>query len=313
MEFSIVDESVKEDGFVFIKDGFSVGKSANTEAVLDKLSPHGIITPRDEYFTIDGTDFYNYNFNDAAALGDCSHCFHPAATDSGARTVTTKNLTFDATVNKKIKYQYPFRGIFLDADGSLTGLGAKTWATANWKHNEQPECTKNVAVYDGIICPASQQVRRIAFHAMEPSHFSNMPMKFAQYDDATISKMSEEEKKTYLKTESNFSNVPFKAKLDPSSAWAMPFVTGHKYRAHWDQGQLDFTRMRIEVSNRWEETDKHVLFNMPFVDDREAVDFFGKYNGSYNADKDGALYYKNGSLTNNAESAWLSGYNVVDN
>jgi hypothetical protein len=71
--------------------------------------------------------------------------------------------------------------------------------------------------------------------------------------------------------------------------------------------------MRIEVSNRWEENDKNVLFNMPFVDDREAVDFFGKYGGNYAADKDGALYFKNGSLTDNAPTAWLSGYNVVDN
>jgi len=52
---------------------------------------------------------------------------------------------------------------------------------------------------------------------------------------------------------------------------------------------------------------------MPFVDNREAIDFFGKYGGNYNSDKDGALYFKNKSLTDNAESAWLSGYNVVDN
>lgn len=56
-----------------------------------------------------------------------------------------------------------------------------------------------------------------------------------------------------------------------------------------------------------------MLFNMPFVDDREAIDFFGKYGGSYNADKDGSLYFPNKSLTDNAESTWLSGYNVVDN
>jgi hypothetical protein len=71
---------------------------------LDNASPHGIITPRTENFVIQNTKFYNYNWKDAAALGTCSHCFHPAATDSGARTVTLKNLSYDTTVAKRIKY-----------------------------------------------------------------------------------------------------------------------------------------------------------------------------------------------------------------
>jgi len=37
-------------------------------------------------------------------------------------------------------YQEPRREIILDLDGSLTGLGANSWATAYWKHNEVPEC-----------------------------------------------------------------------------------------------------------------------------------------------------------------------------
>jgi len=65
----------------------------------------------------------------------------------------SSGLTFDAnTVPKKVWYQYPFRGIWNDQDGSLTGLGANSWATAYFKFNEQNECTKDLAVYDGIIC-----------------------------------------------------------------------------------------------------------------------------------------------------------------
>lgn len=64
-----------------------IGKTANTEDKLDWASPHGIITPRTDGFTIKGVKFFNFNWNNAAGLGTCSHCFHPAATDSGARTV----------------------------------------------------------------------------------------------------------------------------------------------------------------------------------------------------------------------------------
>ena len=73
--------------------------------MLDNAKPHGIITPRTENFRIEGTKFFNFNWNEAATLGTCSHCFHPASTDSGARTVKVSNLVFDAaSVTKKIRY-----------------------------------------------------------------------------------------------------------------------------------------------------------------------------------------------------------------
>ena len=96
-----------------------IGKTLNTEPLLDIASPHGIIGPRSNGFTIKNVKFYDMDFNNAAALGTCSHCFHPAATDSGARTVRTSKLDFINTP-RRIRYQLPFRGIFLDNDGSLS-------------------------------------------------------------------------------------------------------------------------------------------------------------------------------------------------
>ena len=71
-------------------------------------------------------------------MGDCSHCFVVCkSSDSGARTNFVSGLYFDpTTVPKKIWYQVPHRGIFYDLDGSLTGKGAGSWATAYFKHNE---------------------------------------------------------------------------------------------------------------------------------------------------------------------------------
>lgn len=91
------------DGRAMVDGGLIIGKSANTETFLEMGSPHGIISPRSEMFSIKNVKFHNFNFNDAAALGDCSHCFHPAATDPGARTTTVSGLSF-TNVNKKIKY-----------------------------------------------------------------------------------------------------------------------------------------------------------------------------------------------------------------
>lgn len=104
--------------------------------MLDAGSPHGIIGPRTENFVVKGVKFYNWDWSDAAALGSCSHCFHPASTDQGARTVTYSDLFFDPdTVPRRIRYGEPWNAIFFDKDGTLTGLGANTWATFGYLHH----------------------------------------------------------------------------------------------------------------------------------------------------------------------------------
>ena len=81
MEFSET-QYVPLDDYTKVVGGLVVGKSANgVESDILNASPHGIIGPRSEWFGIEGTKFYNFNFNDAAALGDCSHCWHTASTD----------------------------------------------------------------------------------------------------------------------------------------------------------------------------------------------------------------------------------------
>ena len=252
MEFSLTEDI--EDGWAKIVGGLVVGRSENSDAELDGLSvgPHGIITPRTENFSVEGTSFFNFDFwEDGAALGTCSHCFHGAATDSGARTVTVKSLTFDRSVPKRIRYQYPFRAIFYDLDGSLTGQSKKSWATPYWKHNEQPECSVSLDQHDGIVCPRSVQVRRVAFHGYEPGSFQHAELRITRLEPDDEERMADNGSlEAYLDDKENYSNVPFKPKLKPSNGWAMPYVTGHRYRIHWGSG-LDFTRMKVEVSERW--------------------------------------------------------------
>ena len=101
MEFSDA-RYVALDDYTKVVGGLVVGRSANTESTGDTTF-RGIIGPRSEWLRIEGTSFYNMNFGSAAALGDCSHCFHGASTDSGARTYTTKRLEF-TDVPRRIRY-----------------------------------------------------------------------------------------------------------------------------------------------------------------------------------------------------------------
>jgi len=180
IEVSLTD--VTMDGTAQINGAVVIGHSINADSRTTSTFSHGIITPRYENFQVHNVHFHNFDVAGKAAIGSCSHCFHSAATDSGARTVTFSNLQFDSSVTKKIQYQYPFKDIFYDLDGTLTGLGAKSWATPYFAFNEQPECQVDLAIYDGLLCNSSVQVRRIAFHKYAPSYFEFQPLLITQMD-----------------------------------------------------------------------------------------------------------------------------------
>jgi hypothetical protein len=43
-----------------------------------------------------------------------------------------------------------------------------------------------------------------------------------------------------------------------------------------------------------------VLFNLPYTENYEAIDFFGKYSANFATDGTGSLYFDNQSLANTA-------------
>jgi hypothetical protein len=130
-----------------------VGRTSNTEGKLDAASPRGIITPRTDNFLVTGVRFFNYNWNSAALVGSCSHCFHGAATDNGARTIKFSNLTIDyPTVTRIMNYQFPFKAIFHDLDGTLTQKGAGSWATPDYQSHNWTGCELNSTYYGGWFC-----------------------------------------------------------------------------------------------------------------------------------------------------------------
>jgi hypothetical protein len=117
------------------------GRTSNTEERLNGASPRGVMTPRQDGLTVSDVKFYNYDWNDAAAVSTCSHCFHSGSTDSGARTTHFNQIYYDAaTVPRKIRYQPPLKAILHDEDGTLLGRGADAFASYYYEHHNQPEC-----------------------------------------------------------------------------------------------------------------------------------------------------------------------------
>lgn len=172
IEFSEIEDVA--DGYAKVEGGMIIGNTGHNDedGIITGSRCWGLIGPRTENFTVEGVSFYEFDYMDSGALSACSHCFHPASTDSGGRTYTVSGLVFDdATVPRRIKWQETFREIIHDLDGSLTGLGPDSWATFYYPHLDQPECTHDPNVYDGLICDSRIQLRRIAFDGFSPNSF----------------------------------------------------------------------------------------------------------------------------------------------
>jgi hypothetical protein len=78
---------------------------------------------------------------------------------------------------------------------------------------------------------------------MQPSYFEGMLLKVAKFDDSVTSLLNPDDLTAYKKNTANYGEVFFKPKLNPKNSWAVPFVTGHKYRLYWDIGQLNWSKM----------------------------------------------------------------------
>jgi len=62
-----------------------------------------------------------------------------------------------------------------------------------------------------------------------------MDLKIYRWDEDDVEAMTNETKEALLEDHDFYSLIPYKAKLDPKG-WAVPYVTGHHYRQHWQTG-----------------------------------------------------------------------------
>ena len=124
---------------------------------------------------IKDTLFANFGDPTWAAISTCSHCEGPA-TDSSGRTYFFKNLFF-YNVTARVIFDTPFKEIIYDEDGSL-GNSTHRWVVHYFSHLDVPECIRNEALYNGLLCSQDISIRRMLFYSPQPSNALNgMPIK----------------------------------------------------------------------------------------------------------------------------------------
>ena len=178
----------------------------------------------------------------------------------------------EKTVTKKIVYTIPFKAIFYDLDGTLTGLGPNTWATHNYKHLEVlPECTLSEP-HEGVICDSSQRLRRITFfHQVPFDPFFEQSLFILPYDDSIIGGMTEDELTAYKENFDNHAEIAFTKMGDPGKSTVPALLTGHKYKIHWGIG-IDFEDIEIMPSQNFEPDDDPIYLVHNFTDKRVLLD-----------------------------------------
>jgi len=184
-------------------------------------------------------------------------------------------LYIDETVHTRIRYEYPYKAIFYDLDGTLTGKGAQTWATHYYAHLNVSECEHLEWVYNGVTCDNTAQVRRIGFRAATPKAlFAGMEIRILPYDDYLWTDAAGKE--AYKDNKTNYGTTIWKK---DHVTWASAFVTGHKYKVHWGQAGIDWENVQVEVGERWIPTDKAIWMVHNHSDVRSNITVTDSTNG----------------------------------
>jgi hypothetical protein len=266
--------------------GYSAGNSGTQPRDLefgmsDWEEAKGVTASRKEFFEINDVTFYNFDKSEAqSAIFDCSQCFF-SDNEEHARTTRVSGLIFDsATVLYRLSFQTPFRGIFEDTDGSLSGTAGQ-FITAYWKHLDVDECEQSDSkLVDALVCDTSVQVRRVSFHGMTPTGtLRGQAIKIIGWDDSVIEALEAADETgeaydAYVADDENYTDMKYDDKGAPSPGWHVPFVTGHKYKVSFGAVGLDFEKMSLQIEDLWESDDENIYFVFNHTDTRVAMNVF---------------------------------------
>jgi hypothetical protein len=119
--------------------------------------------------------------------------------------------------------------------------------------------------------------------------FRGMGFKILRYDDDIRAEFGDNitaylggNMTNYTSIKEQHGSMIFKKSKDPSNGWATPFVTGHKYKISFGMTGLDYEKLIIDASERWEEWDKSIYLVHNWTDVRQAIDFrIGKNGGRW--------------------------------
>mmetsp|Transcript_27798 Transcript_27798/g.24414 ORF Transcript_27798/g.24414 Transcript_27798/m.24414 type:complete len:685 (+) Transcript_27798:1989-4043(+) len=238
IEISVGNEAPPRSWYV--SDAWCIGQTEYSidDSLYQSRRVMGLITPKRDWFLAENIRFFNYT-GSMTAIEHCSHCEYNPDTDSGGRVVYVRDLSFDdATVEHRLRYNIPYRGIFVDEDGTLSGTGTKSSLTFDYPHlMDDEDCNLSKELHDGLVCNENVNYKRILVYDYRPGEFGGMDLRVLRVDDLSQTDFS-------AVPLENYSKVQFRHYRNPFDHWVFVARTGKNYKVHWANG-LDFDHMRF--------------------------------------------------------------------
>lgn len=191
--------------------------------------------PQDEFFHVRGSTIVNWGPHNGA-LSSCAKCDSSTLMKQGGYTTRWEGMLF-VNSPKRVSWVAPFRDIFRDLDGSLSGQ--RGWVTPYraWNHfdtvSSHPGVVANVDGYadvdvfdGGLLLSDDVQVRRVALDNVEP----------AELDWATL----------YVSSDAGADSDLFKPR--DTYGWVFVAVSQRSYSLQLGQ-DIDWRRLRIKYSH----------------------------------------------------------------
>jgi len=184
----------------------------------------GVATPQLEFYQISNARFINYGVNGVgSAIFSCPDCMSTSPVQGGY-TVRVSGLAFE-NVTCRVSWGSPFKDIFLDLDGSLSGIVNGT-AAPFYAFNNFPECPRaGPELSLATLCGASTPLRRLQIDGVGPGQMDLTPFLLASAagNDTTAFRTTE------------------------LYGWAAPIVANKPYDASF-RTMADWTSMRLRYS-----------------------------------------------------------------
>jgi hypothetical protein len=208
-----------------------------------------IMMPQNEFFHVDNIHFVNYGAT--GAIAGCAKCDSDTDFRQGGYTFRLGGLAFTNSP-RRTKWTSPYKQIFLDLDGSLTGHVNGTATPYRGYHVVPGVCERSDETHDaGIVCDNTVRVRRLQIDDVEPKQLDFRPMHIAQSDAPEYNDTQGFRPKEFY-------------------GWAIPLVTDRAY----DLGivsLVDLRQLRIRYSEPEYITEaEHVQLTFNYTDYRYA-------------------------------------------
>eukprot|EP00051_Salpingoeca_urceolata_P019992 m.295984 g.295984 ORF g.295984 m.295984 type:complete len:3942 (+) comp19518_c0_seq1:299-12124(+) len=186
-------------------------------------SGRGLMCPQEEFFFVSGGTFVNYA---SGVISGCASCDSDQFLKQGGYTFRFERLAFDNSP-VRVEWTPPYKQIFHDLDGTLTGAGPFSTATPYYAYNDWPECPRAGAMLgEGTVCDGRVRIRRVQMDGVDPE----------ELDRKTLRIISSAGNDT----------VGFRPK--ELYGWVASVVTHHEYRYDYDGSDIDFQWMKLRYS-----------------------------------------------------------------